>query len=250
MMSPRTILITAVCLLVSTGCSDDYTEVISQPLTSSATSDVTDYFPLDEGYVTEYLVRSGMQTATISFEVGKVVVSNDGPLVAWFSNEGTAKDTSYLLATSTALYYYETFHSDPEKILEFPLLPGNSWNRWGSDPKDDTIAYDYTFDFRQGFEDKFGINFGDPGDPGGNQKSFPTQGVSTMRVEGIDRVELESGKFFSNAVRISIEQLSGSTNYYWFSAGIGLIRYSLGTTDANYPNGVVVGEIDNWYHSR
>jgi hypothetical protein len=247
MMSPRTILITAVCLLVCAGCSDDYTEVISQPSASSVTSDVTDYFPLDEGYVTEYVVRSGMQTETISFEVGKVVVSNDGPLVAWFSYEGATRDTSYLLATSSALYYYETFYSDPEKILQFPLLPGNSWNRWGSDPKNDTIAYDYNFDFRQGFEDKFGINLGDPG---GAQKSFPTQGGSTMLVEGVERVELESGKFFSNAVRIAIEQSSGSTNYYWFSAGIGMIRYSLETTDANYPDGVVVGEINNWYHSR
>lgn len=250
MTNPRAILITAACLLISAGCSDDYTEVLSQPSVSSQTSDVTDYFPLDEGYVTQYVVRSGMRTETITFRVGKVVLSNDGPLVTWLTNKGAAQDTSYLLATSTALYYYETFHSDPEKILEFPLIPGNSWNRWGSDPKDDTIAYDYNFDFREGFEDKFGIDLGDPDNPGGNQKSFPTEGGSTMRVEGVERIELKSGEFFSSAVRLAIDQSSGTTNYYWFSVGIGLIRYSLETTDANYPDGRVVGEIDNWYHSR
>ena len=244
MMSQRIGLIAAICLFCSPGCSDDYTEIISQPSASSETSEVTDYFPLDEGYVTEYVVRSGLQTETISFEVGRVTLTNNGPLVSWFSWEGSTKDTAYLQATSSALYYYETIHSEPEKILEFPLQPGNSWNRWGSDPADDTVAYDDYYDFRQGFEDKFGI---DLGDPGGNPKLFPTEGSSTMVVEGTERIELKSGKFFSNTIRIAIEKASGSTNYYWFSAGIGLIRYSLGTTEANYPDGVLVGEIENWY---
>ncbi len=85
-------------------------------------------------------------------------------------------------------------------------------------------------------------------------RPLPAQRDAKLRlgyvVDGAERIELESGKFFSNTVRIAIQQSSGTTNYYWFSAGTGLIRYSLQTTDANYPDGRVVGEIDNWYHSR
>ena len=109
------------------GCSDDtITNVISEEDWAAGTEG-TAYLPLVEGYTTVYSVSYADGTSdAVTLEVGHQVQLAGVSAVQWFSTNSGDSDTGYVHATSEAVYFYDGAYSSPEKILELPLLTGNS----------------------------------------------------------------------------------------------------------------------------
>ncbi|MEW6412958.1 MAG: hypothetical protein AB1483_10885 [Candidatus Zixiibacteriota bacterium] len=229
------IRITTVLLVaILTGCSDNtITNVISADDWVAGTES-TAYLPLAEGYTTIYSVEYSDGTDDmVTLEVGRQVQLAGISAVEWFSTSGDGLDTGYVHATSDAVYFYESASASPEKILEMPLLLGNSWSRFTDIYIDDQfidIITDYDKDDVDGTE--------------GTAKTFPSSGGDIMTVAGSEGLRLGDGTYYSGAVKIyNASETVGKTNYYWFVANVGLVKYVIGATDSSYPDGDIVGEL-------
>lgn len=221
------------------GCSDNSNETIvsADSLSNANQSAVLDYFPLDEGYTTVFSVHqsNGAQT-TATFKVGKAINYYGKDVIEWIGSENGRVDTGYFQATETSLLFYDSYNSDAEVVLELPLRIGASWARFDDQTGTDTDPY---IDISAGGEDDGG---------GTSAKVFPTDGGSSMVVEGYENLTLDNGYYYSEVLRVANATSNGlGKNYYWYSPGYGLIRYALGVTDATYPDGFVVGEVINFY---
>jgi len=243
-MSIRNITVGAVsifCLLCVCwlSCSTNTGSSVGSPEAHSG-GDITWYFPLNEGYSTTYEIRSstdGIETAT--FKVGKEVSYLGTSAIEWFSYGDKGIDTTYFEVTDSALYYYSSSHYPREKILELPMEQGHSWSRYSQEQTDDDAYDDFTDIITENkyeeADDDTTIN--------ALGKIFPTIGSLDMTVEQIEQLELSSGSFYSNAVRISNSGTAGKKNYYWFVPGIGLVKYVIGATSESYPEGDIEGEL-------
>ena len=192
------------------GCSTNSGSSVGSP-EAHGIGDIARYFPLDEGYSTFYRIRHCDGTNEVAtFKVGREVIIGGTSAVEWLSSDDGGFDTSYFEVTDSAIYYYRYTAYPREKILQLPLEPGNSWSRY-SDSENDT-------DTDGGF-------------------------TGTMTVEQIERLELSSGEFYGRALRVSNAGAAGTTNYYWYVSGIGLVKYVIGATSNSYPEGKIVGEL-------
>ena len=222
-------LITFICFLVlGAGCSDNTIVTYVDGINEESVSQVELYFPLNEGYTTVYTVSSnnGATEETVTFQASERVPIQGIEAVIWIGRSDISLDTGYFYAGSAALYYYDDINSVPEKVLDFPLVVGNSWTT------NDINTNDYT-DIITGSKDDGG---------GANSKTFPTISAINFSVDQIEQLVLNSGDYYSNAVRVS-SYTNGKYNYYWYVQGIGLVRYVIGATVSTYPNGEVVGEL-------
>ena len=123
----------AILIIVGlTSCSDDSVTVAPTDNVTTTTSAVMTYFPLDEGYTSIYSIKGtdGI-SRTVTFRVGDEISTLDGTVIEWISNDPkTGLDTGFFQVTSTAIYYRENITSAPEKILQLPLSPGQTWDRF------------------------------------------------------------------------------------------------------------------------
>ncbi len=241
-MTPRFVTVltlAALCLMACLwyGCTDNtVTTVIPEDEYLPAT-ETSSFLPLTKGFTTVYNVTyatGGSQTITL--EIGRQV--QNGPLTAyeWFSDDGLTLDTGYVIVTTGAAFFYDGVNADPEKILAFPLFAGNTWERFS-----DSYANDGFTDIITGIVD-------DGTDPtnldGGLAKTLPTTGGNIMTVVGEEQLQLSSGLFLSNTIKIYNDGTTpGKKNYYWYTEGVGLVKYIIGTTDGSFPRGDVVGEL-------
>ncbi|UCD63354.1 MAG: hypothetical protein JSW34_11480 [Candidatus Zixiibacteriota bacterium] len=219
------------------GCSDGtVSTVVSQDeLASGGYANV--YLPTAEGYTSVFnVVYSGGTEEMVTVRVGRSVQLGAVNAIEWIgTNQGVA-DTGYIAVTSDCVYFYETSASSPEKIIEMPMTTGQSWERFadsdigdgditdiitGNDKDDDTTATD---------------------DP--SAKVFPSDGGNIMTVAGREQLELSSGLTFSDVVKVYNEgSVPNRTNYYWFVANVGLVKYVIGASDNGGSTGEIVGEL-------
>lgn len=229
---------TVICLVLAwAGCSNspgDSTNSIGVPLVAA-------YFPLAPGYTTVYSVTTPDTTKEISFSVGEHQNIGMADAVNWIVVSGTGRvDTSYLVATDSALYYLETQYSSPEKILSLPLTPGAHWPRYynynvtGMYNDGIGTAYDSSNSgFTQPLGDTTSSGSADSSNTNNNggvaAKNYPSEGANTFTVVGVESVDLGALGTFSDAVKISNIGYGGTTNFYWFAPNVGLVKYLLGT---------------------
>lgn len=222
------------------GCSDNTIETIvsADDLNNTSQSEVLNYFPLNEGYTTVFsIAQSNGSHTTASFRVGKTVDFLGMEVVEWIGTQNGVIDTGYFRVTENSLIYYDNYYTDPEVILDLPFQIGASWLRF--DDQSGTDAGDSYIDISSGTEDDGG---------GGAAKVFPTDGASAMVIDGYESINLDNGFYYAEVLRVANATSNGlGTNYYWYSPGIGLIRYALGVTDATYPDGVVTAELINYF---
>jgi len=242
-------LMTAICLVTIgwLGCSDDTITTYHSGDTPSVTDNsgsVTYYFPLTQGFATSYQVTSSNGiTEVVSYRVGKEVSVLDFEAVEWFC--GHNADPGFFRPVGDALYYYDSPTATPEKILEMPLDPGNSWTRY-STIETALSDNDFYIDINVGFYDQLGGDDIDS-DEGGLLKVYPSEGGVSMTVAQTESLQLSTGNFFSHAVKVYNEGTTADkTNYYWFVANVGLVKYVIGATDQSYPNGDLVAELINY----
>jgi hypothetical protein len=211
------------------GCSDTTRVVTTQ--NDGVANQIVNYFPLDQGYTTIFTVTtSGVSSQRTFFMAGDVRLGS-ADAERWVINSGSTVDTSYFVATDSALYFLETASAAPEKILALPLTPGASWPRYNN--------YDVTGYYQGGLGTGTGAGYTDPlggkdtttsGSGGGEAaKNYPSDGGNTFTVVGTETVNVGSLGSFSGAVKVSNVGYGGTTNLYWYVPGVGLVKYQLGT---------------------
>ncbi len=234
---------------------------MSAPIINSGeyTPTIDDYFPLSTGKTTIIVsTNTGYEPDIIErdmFECGEGIDHETQSVYSWICTNlayPSISDTSYFYLTETALFFYETADSYPEKILEEPLEVGKTWQRFESPTAGsdnlltyllDSLAIKYFEDDEVIEEDKDDL----PDDYGGTAgKIYPTFGSGLMTIVAIENVELNNGRIFTDCIKIQNE--SGDyNNYYWYAKNYGLVKYIIGATTeslvtANTPEGIIVGE--------
>ena len=220
----------ALISIVYIGCGDDSIEIIrsESDATTVTTTAAERYFPLDEGYTTVYsVVTNSGAPELVTFEVGKEAQIGALSTIEWIGHDRVGSDTTFVYATNSGVYFYDNSSSASEKILALPLVIGQSWDR-----TDDIIV-----DIITGFDDIIVDTTG-----GYSNKTVPTVGAVTMNVVDIGRLVMSDGTLYSETVKIA--NMNGEkSNFYWFTPGVGLVRYVIGASDGIGLTGDIVGEL-------
>ena len=232
--------IVAIILIISAfgwGCSGHF--VTASDPASFSNTDVVEYFPLDESYQATFeLTELNRASELIVFKVGKKIPFLEDSAVQWISKIGNSVDTGYVVVSSNSLTIYESSNSAGEKILDIPLTVGKSWSRYS------TISAGIEDDFTIIITDnKLTNDTGNTDDSEVATKSFPTDGAAVMTVDKYESIQLSNGDYYSNTVRISNDGGGSTKNYYWFAPGVGLVKYVIGSLDANNPTGNIEAEL-------
>ncbi len=232
--------IAAIILIVSAfawGCSGHFVTA-SDPV-SFSNNEVVEYFPLDESYQSTFeLTQINRASEFIVFKVGKKIPFLEDSAVQWISIIGSSVDTGFIVVSSSSLIIYESSSSGGEKVLDIPLTVGKSWSRFSS------ISAGTEDDFTIIITDnKLTNDSGNTSDSGVTNKTFPTDGSAVMTVDKYESIQLSNGDYYSNTVRISNDGSGGTRNYYWFAPGVGLVKYVIGSLDANEPKGNIEAEL-------
>ncbi|MCH9024617.1 MAG: hypothetical protein IH931_04710 [candidate division Zixibacteria bacterium] len=239
-MANKSSKIAALILIISAfawGCSGHF--VTASDPASFSNNDVVVYFPLDESYQATFeLTEVNRASEIIVFKIGKKIPFLEDSATQWISKIGSSVDTGFVVVSSSSLTIYESRNSAGEKILDIPLTVGKSWSRFssiGAGSEDDfTIIIT---------DNKLTNDTGSTGDSGVTNKSFPTDGSDEMVVDKFESIQLSNGDYYSNTVRISNGGSGSTRNYYWFAPGVGLVKYVIGSLDANDPTGNIEAEL-------
>ena len=137
--------------LVLWGCE----QKMSAPIINSGEymPTIEDYFPLSAGKTTIIVsTNTGHEPNIIRrehFECGEGVERDNQSVYPWIHTNlayPSISDTAYFYLTETALYFYETADTPPEKILEEPLEVGKTWQRFDSPTADADNLFTYLLD--------------------------------------------------------------------------------------------------------
>lgn len=230
------LIVAAVIAIVVFGCTrhSNLDSTFSVPTGGSA---LAPYFPLTQSWTTVFSVSSNGSTSTLTFYVGGEVSVQGQDAYRWvlIPSQGTP-DTNFVVVGETSLLVYQDSLSSPEHLLQLPLTSGSSWLRFPGQadayPDTTSILTDITggkLDTTAGHRPEV-------------RKLLPVDGGNELTVAAVEELTTTNDQHFSDAVRISNTDRDGSTNTYWFVAGVGLVKYVLGATTQN-PSGVTVGEI-------
>ncbi len=223
---------------VWTGCSRDE---FRGNLNSIGKADgVALYFPLAEGYTTVYSVQyANGEQATVRYEAGREVSLGSGEAVEWRTYaDGGNTGTSYFTASSDAVDHYSGNGSTPHRILEAPLSYGHTW-MVEVDVSDGGINYDSLSTNTNDKDSTDTIQI----DNDGPLLSYPALGSVYLSVAGFEALTLSNGTYYSSALKITSTNQYGDESYYWYVAGVGLVKYVLDATGTDYPEGREVGEL-------
>lgn len=246
-----------VLCLAWVGCSDTTDEIVSSGVQPSTTSEIEMYFPLSRGFTTTYEVTFGDgHSELVGYEVGREVPFLQGTATEWLvRRNGSIADTNYFVISGSALYFFEHKGAAPERVLQLPLDPGRSWDRYAQADVDIVFNGDTTSggngdeidpsdkdDLGLGYDD---LEFDTTGSGSGLDlgRSFPTIGSAEVAVETVERVTTRTGEVYSGAVRLRTSGSGDKSNYYWYVPGIGLTKYVLGSTDGPQSEGVEMAEL-------
>lgn len=234
-----------VCLLVLTGCSS--TETITQSIQPKVANS---YFPAFSGYVAEYeeITYAGARSSYKIVIGDSVSIDGQHGFVWEVIHANGASEKSYIVVTNSFAAHYESGNAPADVILSMPLVQGKSWDRFDNIS---TGGLGFEDNNGDGLPDVFdtsstGDTGGDGGDDGDDEggdlfQSSPLSGGNIMTVEAIESITLGSGRMIAGTVRVR-NDAAGSNNYYWYSQGQGIVKYSLGAQPSDPSRGTIVGE--------
>lgn len=247
-MLSRTALLTAMAVLVVgifwLACSKNSPAVNGSPSATTA-SGIGMYFPLNEGYSTTYSVNySNGNHETVRYKAGREVPFGSATATEWHSFTALGGvSTSYFKITDSAIDHYAGISEPAQRILELPLEPGHTWAVEVSSGDDYNYYYD-SLDTNDDDDKDAADTIIDDND--GPLFSYPALGSIYLTVERFEALTLDNGTHYSSALKISSTDRSGSTSYYWYVAGVGLVKYVTDATGSAFPEGRVVGELETY----
>ncbi|UCD18192.1 MAG: hypothetical protein JSV44_04575, partial [Candidatus Zixiibacteriota bacterium] len=236
--------------LIIYGCSQDSPTTAEISGSTGALAAVAQYFPVQEGLSADFTITDN-RNQTLGHQrlsIGRSVRVNGRQAYCWIfedlDNPGLA-DTGYLFGQDGALFYFEQGDIEPERILEAPFILGREWERFPATTSQsyDQDDYDNLLDSNlTGYNGKDFIENGedDPQEGYGTSEdddlennevaplpSTPAPGSNTLKIRALNEtIELEGGGILSNCLRVENKN-GGIINRYWYSGGIGLVRYAL-----------------------
>lgn len=238
--------------LLMAGCSKDtIIHTNSQDQNSEMLSEIAKMFPATPGFQTTFIVtQSNGVTEVVTYTVGDEVAFGYATAheMNIRSSSGERK-TTYFVFSDSALYFYENSNATPEKVLSLPFTAGSSWDLSdelpGTFTDSDPVDADTTSNGIKGDDDAEEPKPGDEGNGGAAGKAFPGSSSGTFTIEQIETLLLSNGSNMSGTVLVRNDAPS-ATNYYWFTPGIGLIRYVLDADPNDKYDGTEVGELINY----
>lgn len=248
-----TVSIIAMACLIFVGCSDDSIIITNSPEAEGETlSEIQRMFPAEVGYRTIYKVtQANGASEIVTNTVGEEVIFGYSTAHEMHvrSNSGE-RYTNYFVFTDSALFFYEYWSDDPEKVLSVPLTTGSSWNKSDalseiSNDTTDVVADttdNNTDNIKDGGGDLEDPKPGDDGNGGGANKNFPGNNAGDFTIEGFESLALSNGETFSGVIRVRNDG-GELTNYYWFAPSVGLIRWVLDADQNDKYDGAEVGEL-------
>lgn len=233
----------AMACLIFVGCSDDSIIITNSPEgDGQQLSEIQRMFPSEVGYQTIFdVTQANGSSEIVTYTVGEEVIFGYSTAHEMHvrSNSGE-RYTNYFQFTDSALYFYEYWSDDPEKVLSLPLSSGSSWGKTDgiveiADDTTDTPA-DTTDNQNDNVKDT------DEGNDRGTNKNFPGNNAGEFTIEGIESLALANGEMFSGVIRVRNDG-GGLTNYFWFAPGVGLVRWVLEADQNDKFDGAEVGEL-------
>lgn len=231
------LIVAAIIAFAVFGCTRHSSNDPTLPMPTGGSA-MASYFPATDGWTSVFDVSSNGSSGTLTFYVGGEVSvqGQDGYRWVIIPSQGSP-DTNYVVVGQTSLLVYQDSLSSPEHLLQLPLTHGSSWLRFPEQAEQYLDTASILTDITGG---KLDTTTEGPGPQ--VRKLLPVEGGNELTVAAIEELTTAGDRHFSGAVKISNTDRDGSTNSYWFVAGVGLVKYVIGATTQN-PDGVTVGEI-------
>jgi len=257
----------AVAGLLFAGCSDS-DSVSSNNGGSQINLGAMNYFPVDVGYSADFRVTdaNGAEIRRESYSADSVVYVNGNVGVNWVQRDLT--DSSVLSRGSmswnndrSVLYHTDDSSVNVERLLRSPLSDGSQWPRWNEPVAPGGSGSDLDLGNGGGsgdssvFASDTSANNSNPGDnnynpytaldnPNLQLTSFPTKGAQTFYVASTTDKLTINGTDYENCLQIVNANLDETVNRYWYSPGVGLVKYALSAQPGEM-TGTENGEIMN-----
>ncbi len=196
--------------IVILGCSDK-TFTTTETVVSDDASPTT-YIPLEDGWRISYsIVEPGSDFIDIEVRDATSVYGHAGYRITRSDRTTGAQETFYRYQDGDAVFETGSTSEKGVRILDGPFVTGHSWNRI-----DQTVATDGDGD---------GGGGGKLGAPGLELGSTPDDDYNTMSIVGYEDVHALNGVVYGNCLKVKWQSSPSSTNYFWYAAGIGLVKF-------------------------
>ncbi|MEZ5360640.1 MAG: hypothetical protein R3F48_17640 [Candidatus Zixiibacteriota bacterium] len=203
------VLLAIIGLLGLFGCSDNTfsssTTQVSEDAPASA------YVPLNQGWRISY-VQMEPEVAYYNIEVTDPVnISGHAGYVIRRTNTSTNQVTyNYRYAADNAVFESYSTADPGVRILDGPFAVGHSWNRYNTTVGGGTNDGD-TDTTTSGDDPQLG--------------SIPGDDYQTMSIVAIESVAAMDGHTYGNCIKVAWQIGEYAYNYYWYAAGIGLVKF-------------------------
>jgi hypothetical protein len=212
------LLIPVFLIGVMLGCSDKTFTSTTAAINENASP--TAFIPLEQGLRVSYVI---LEPETEYFDVevtDPVNVAGHPGYTIRKTNRNTGEiDYSYRYQKGNAIFESGSTNTPGERILESPFVAGNNWDRF-----DTTTSPPVIIGGGNGDDDE---EVGKDGDiiPGGSNKNNPDGSYSSMLIVAVESVETTGGKSYGNCLKVAWQTDESTYNYYWYAAGIGLVKF-------------------------
>ncbi len=234
------LILSVVIVVMIIGCSDKTFTSESVQIPSSASPTV--FLPLKQGLRTSYMTLEP-STSYFDIEVAKPIrVAGRAGFEIKMVNQTSGETTIfYRYEKNNAIFETYEIGNPGYRILQSPFVPGQSWNRFDTSTTGSNNLFDqgdndqfngYSYDGGKGGIDIFG---------NGLFKDKPGLDYSTMRIVGFEDVHTINGQVYGSCLKVAWPNDPLHTSYFWYYAGVGLVKFEHGFNTVNDDDGHVVG---------
>ena len=226
--------------LALTACSDK--TFTSESFSVSENALPVAYLPLEQGLRVGYAVLEP-ETRYFDIEITNpaTIAGNPGFTIRKTDRSTGEIETFYRYTKDNAIFESGSTQYQGVRILESPFVVGNSWDRYDSGTD---IVIDVVDDI---VNDILETNNGD-GDinPGDLPKTYPGEGYTTMSIVGFDDIHSLNGNTYGHCLKVAWQTGEYTWNYYWYAAGIGLVKFEQNYSSLGASENTVVGVMTDY----
>lgn len=207
-----------IIVIISTGCSDG-TFTSSTTEISEQASPLA-YIPLEQGLRIDYAIMEDDEISYYESEITKpvTIVNSEGFEIRRTDRAKNETSVMYRYVKGNAIFETSSTDDPGYKILEGPFVVGHTWNRY-DETTTETNTNTYGDNGSDGFDIK-GVTI-----TGRNYKILPDEEYGNMTIVGFEDVQAMNGSNYGGCLKVSWNTDPLHTNYYWYFAGIGLVKF-------------------------
>lgn len=225
--------ISVICLIAFAGCSENSFSTQST-YTSPDASPVT-YIPMEQGLRINYVdLEPELNYYDIEITNPVIIAGNAGFTFRRTDRETNETVSWYEYNKGNAIFHSKTTLDPGYKILQAPFVAGTTWDIYDTSTSSSGDG--------AGGNGNGENEVGKGNDAGGltifgqTWKIIPGGDFTTMTIVGFETVEAMNGNRYGNCLKVQWQTDSLSSNYYWYAAGIGMIKFER-TSESVYQSG-------------